>query len=89
MSADLKAAFASGLIRMVVFVEVNFLSGPVRVWSGVGDITWNGHTWSGLGSLGAISVIEDSSAIIANGVSLTCSGIDSNLLPDVLHDFQV
>ncbi len=89
LSSALAAVFASGVFRPVVFVELHFVSGTVYVWSGVGDLAWNGHTWTGLGRLASISTIEDASTIIANGITLTCSGIDPTMTNDVLHEVQV
>lgn len=88
LSTALATLFASGEIFPVIFVQLNFVSGPVNVWSGVGSITWNSTTWSGLGSLGDISAIEESSQIEAKGVVLTCSGIDSTLLSDLLSEVR-
>jgi hypothetical protein len=52
----------------------------VRVWSGVGPITWNGYTWTGIGQLGSISAIDKGWTIKAKGITLTLSGIDPTLL---------
>ena len=40
MSADYLAAIQSAALRPALFVESNFTSGPIYVWSGVGSITW-------------------------------------------------
>ena len=50
------------------------------MWSGVGQITWNGQVWTGIGTLGSISTIEEGSTVSAKGITLTLSGIDASLL---------
>jgi hypothetical protein len=59
------------------------------VWSGVGQITWNRQVWTGIGTLGSISTIEEGSTVAAKGITLTLSGIDASLLNDVMTEFQV
>ena len=55
MSRDLTVAFAAALaepqLRPVLFFEGQFASGWVRIWSGLGEVSWNGQIWSGAGSL--------------------------------------
>ena len=83
------AAIQSQQIRPALFVEGNFVSGPLNVWSGSGSVTWNGKSWMGVGSFGGVSTIEEGSTVEAKGITLTLSGIDPTLLTDVLSEFQV
>lgn len=61
-------------------VELDFESGFVRTWTGLGDLQWNGVTWTGIGLLGKISTIEETQELRAVGIQLELSGIP----PDVL-----
>jgi hypothetical protein len=89
MTADYLAAIQSAALRPALFVEANFTSGPIYVWSGVGSIAWGGHTWTGLGSLGNVSMIEEGATVEAKGITLTLSGIDATMLTGILEEFQV
>src|SRR5690242_15172205 len=89
MSGDFLAAITSQKIRPALFVEVHFVSEVTYVWSGLGTISWNGHDWLGVGSLGEVSVIEEGTTIEAKGITLKLSGIDPTLLSGVLTDFRV
>jgi hypothetical protein len=89
MSADYLAAIQSAALRPALFVEANFTSGPIYVWSGVGPIAWGGKTWTGLGSLGNVSMIEEGATVEAKGITLTLSGIDPSMLTGILDEFQV
>jgi len=82
------AALAAGELDPAVFVLATFVTGPVYLWSGLGSITWNGQTWQGLGALGSISPIAEGTRVESRGLTLTLSGIDSTLIPDVLSEFQ-
>lgn len=88
MTSAVLAAIASGLVRPVAFVQAQFASGIIYVWSGIGPITWNGQTWTGLGRLGKISPIPESTNGQAKGVTLELSGIPSDLLSDVLTEVR-
>lgn len=88
MSSDMLAALQSSQLLPALFVEAHFATGVVYLWSGLGAISWNGHTWSGVGSLGGISTIDDSAVVEAKGIVLTLSGLDPALLADVLQEFQ-
>ena len=83
------AATQATLLRPALFIEAHFTSGPLYAWSGFGSITWNSQTWTGIGTLGSVSTIEEGSTVEAKGITLTMSGIDATLLADVLGEFQV
>lgn len=82
------AAIQSANVKPALFVQINFTTGPVYVWSGSGSLAWNGNTWVGVGSFGAISTVEEGSDVQARGIVLTLSGIDPTLLGDVLNDYE-
>ena len=59
VSSANEAAMSSAVVRPVRFVELQFASGTVYVWSGAGNFSWNGHTWIGLGDLASCSPVEE------------------------------
>ncbi|MFQ5535663.1 MAG: hypothetical protein ACE5EM_12675 [Sphingomonadales bacterium] len=78
-------------VTSVVFVELDFDSGPVRVWSGMGPIMAAmpdraAATWDGVGDLGSIDAISESADRTQHGVQLTLSGIDPDLLTTALEE---
>ena len=84
------AATQAGEVFAALFVQMQFISETVYIWTGIGSITWNGHTWSGVGSfLGIEDAIEDGSNVLARGVTLRLSGIDSTLLSEFEADYQL
>lgn len=52
------------------------LPDPVYAWSGIGEITFDGKTFDGVGSLGGVSAISEQADGTASGLSLSLSGID-------------
>lgn len=83
------AALQSRDLQPAIFVQAAFASTTVYLWTGVGSVTWNGHTWTGLGSLLSLSAIEDGATVDARGISIVLSGLNPALLADCLGDFKL
>lgn len=86
LSTDTGAAALADTVYPVILAFFDFQSGPVRVWYGMGDLSWDSQTWTGLGTLGNISPIEESSDVRANGVAFSLTGVPSGLIATVLGD---
>ena len=86
--AALGAEIQKAALKPIRFAEVEVSSGTVRVWSGVGTITWNSQTWTGIGSFGGISPITETSEARAEGLVLTLSGVDPTLLGYALTEIR-
>lgn len=90
MSRTLPSAVATGIAATVVkyafFAEFQFGSGTERMWSGVGDKTWDGHTWDGSGDFGGVSPVDETTEVAAMGLTFTLSGIPSSTLSLALGD---
>lgn len=90
MSRTLDSALLTELLarskRPALFAFFDFQAGAVRVWNGIGDKTWGGNTYTGLGSLSSVSPIQESTDLRANGVSFMLSGVNNALLATVLAE---
>jgi hypothetical protein len=64
-------------IVAVVMADLDFVSGMVRVHDGSGSLSFGGNTYSGVGQFGGIDVIDENIDIVARGIKLTLSGVDS------------
>lgn len=82
LNTTLKAALSDQVISPVVLANLTFKSGPVYVWSGVGDLVFNGNTYKGVGQLGKISSISEGSDVKADGMEITLFGIGLSPFPD-------
>jgi hypothetical protein len=89
MSSAVLAAITSPSFVPAVFFQGTFLSGPVYVWSGLGPIVWNDHTWQGIGSFGGVSAIDEGSTVEARGITVSLSGFDPIFLPAVMGEFAL
>ena len=86
LTSGVQTAIAADAVSPILLFQGEFGSGFVRVWSGIGDLTWNSETWSGVGTLGGISSITETSDIQANGLNVTFSGIPSAMISIALGD---
>lgn len=85
MSRDLATALSDALDaqEITVFWLCDLLfddPNSLHFWSGLGDLTIDGQTYTGAGELLDISELRESSDIAAYGATLTLSGIPSNLI---------
>lgn len=86
ISPAVVAEIAKPSIHPRFFVELDFLSAPVRLWTGLGQFEWDGKTWTGAGDLLGFDEIEEASDGSATTVTLTVSGIPSNLTGPIYQD---
>lgn len=68
--------------------EGEFINGKVRIWSGYGALIWNGFEWSGTGTLIQISSVTETNETSANGITVTLSGIPSELISLALAEVK-
>ena len=69
------------------FFAVEFLfDSPeeIRLWTGVGDLEYNNHTWTGSGNLLGISNVEEGSDLAVKGATITLSGMTSDVVSAAL-----
>lgn len=88
LTAATLAELTASSLRPVLFVQIQFTSQTSYIWSGRGNITWNGQQWIGIGDFGAISAMTESSEIAAQGLTLSLSGIDPDMLGHALNEVR-
>ena len=86
LTSGLAAAALAARVAPILLVELVFDSATTRVWSGYGDLTWGARTFTGAGTLGAVSPVEEATELRATGVDLTLSGIPSDVLSLALSE---
>jgi len=72
---------------------MNFDSGEttsnLNIWTGLGDLTFESVSYTGLGDLLSISPVEETSDISAKGISVSLTGIKDQFLDVALtHEYQ-
>jgi len=84
MSRDLTTGILDLIDDDVVYpffaVELLFDTGALYLWTGLGDLVYDGTAYTGTGTLLDISDVEETVEIAARGATLTLSGIPSEVL---------
>lgn len=84
MSRTIAASIITKLSQDTVYpfyaVDMNFDSTPIYAWTGLGEISLHGNTYTGTGQLLQISEVQETQDIAAKGMTLALSGIPSGLL---------
>lgn len=88
MTPAVLAALQLPDVQLSMLASIGYRSGTVYVWSGIGDLSWNGHTWKGMGSLLGVETPEDAATVEARGIAVLLSGLNPALLADAEGDFQ-
>jgi hypothetical protein len=92
MARDLHADFSTAVqldeIHPIMLFKVNTSGGDVRVWSGIGDLTYDSETYIGTGTFGGVSATNERTDLTASGVTLSLSGIPSSLVSTALGQVQ-
>lgn len=88
LTAAVIAELTAARSRPVFFVEAEFSTGTVNLWSGLGSILFDGKTWEGVGKLGGISVVTETSDMQAENLVLSLSGLPASILTNVLDEIR-
>lgn len=68
---------AKSSIIAVVLADLDFASGVVRVHDGAGTLAFGGNSYLGVGQFGGVDIIDENIDIVARGIKLNLSGMDS------------
>lgn len=74
LSDAMAAAIAANTVRPALLYEATYASGTVRYWSGYGNLSWNGHTFTGVGDLIELAQVDETDDVKAQGVAVTVNG---------------
>ncbi|CAB4153257.1 hypothetical protein UFOVP605_53 [uncultured Caudovirales phage] len=85
-NANNATAAASRSVRMFIAIDLDFSTGHVYAHDGIGDITFGGNTYLGVGQFGGIEVVQESVEVIARPVVLTLSGVETNLVSTTMTE---
>ena len=69
-------------------IELVLSGGTYNLFSGVGELSWDGKTWTGAGDLGFIGPIESTTEAKAGKVVVGLSGLDATLKAEVLDELS-
>jgi len=75
------------LVRMVF--DNTESPNELNVWTGMGDLTYDSETYTGVGDLLSISEIKETSDVSATGINVALTGVKSSLIAVAKnHEYQ-
>lgn len=84
-----KSEIEASCLSPVVLVEMFFTGGTLRLWTGYGTLTWNGHDFTGSGLLMGFSGFEENADLQAAATKFTLTGVPVSILSLALaEDYQ-
>ena len=86
LSNQAAAAATAPIATPVVLVELDFATGPFRVWTGLGPLDWAGKVFEGAGSVGAISDVEETVELRAVRLTLALSPVPQEVVDIALAE---
>ena len=86
LTGAMATALAGSNLAPVLFIDLDFSSGHVRVTNLAFDILWGGYTWLGAGYVGAVDAIVETEEVRSNGIAYTLTGIPPALISSALGE---
>src|SRR5574343_1424825 len=88
ISADMVTEVTTAQLSPILLAELD-LSTPIHLWTGYGTLTYNGVGYLGLGTLGTISPVQETTDLAARGITMQLSGVPTALVYEALtEDYQ-
>lgn len=88
LSAPQQSELEKAVTRVVYFVEFQFRDATSYVCSANVTITWGGHDWAGLGTIGAISPVEESEGVESKSLTFTLNVAQQSILALAVGDVE-
>jgi hypothetical protein len=79
LTARMAEALKSGAPR-IVLVEIDHPAGVFRCWTGIGQLSWNGQVWTGIGILGQIAPVRSTNELAIQEIVFSLSGVEPESL---------
>lgn len=86
VSADNAAEADKLSVVVVVMADLDFASGISRIHDGSGNLSFGGNTYYGAGQFGGVDIIDENVDVVARGIKLTLSGVDSSFVTPTMTE---
>ena len=86
LSSAYKTAAAAGNVTPGLLGYFDFSGGIVRLWTGAGDLSWGGNTFTGAGDLVNVTPVQETNEVRANGLTFRLNGVPSAMITRTLAE---
>jgi hypothetical protein len=73
-------------VMMVTLIELDFVGGVVRAHDGLGNLTYSGNTYYGVGGYAGVDAVSEDIEVSPKGLILILTGIPGDMSPDILAE---
>lgn len=85
LTIEFKNAINEDVVRPIILFYANFPDGALRIWTGLGDLVWDGNTFTGAGTLIKYEPAVETIDTVAAGARVTLNGLDSSVISKALN----
>lgn len=75
LTPDMVSEFSAESTEPVLMAEMDFDSGTLRMWTGLGTLSWGNRDFLGGGNFIGVSAIEETQDLQARGIVCTLNGV--------------
>ena len=86
ITTDYQNEVTAPVTRPFLLFQAFFDSGTIRFWNGIGDLVYDGDTYTGAGNLLGLSQIDETTKVESRGITLKLSGIPSAMVAIALAE---
>lgn len=86
MTTGFQTQIEAAQLSPCLLVKADLDSGVLALWSGIGTVSYGGQSYTGAGKLLGVSEIKETQNLEAVGISVTLSGIPSDLISIALTE---
>lgn len=79
-SSSFATEMSGSVICPAICVQMFLDNGQLNLWTGTGELVYNGETYTGTGNLGSVSSVESNGNLAADCITLTLQGVDNSTL---------
>ena len=80
LTTNLITEITSAAFKPFYAIKADLATTTLALWTGIGDLSISGVTYSGVGTFLSIGEVKETAQISANGLDISLSGIPSDLL---------
>lgn len=80
LNSDIANRLSNDNQNIAYAVDLEFDSGELNLWTGIGDFTSGSKTYTGAGELLTISNIEETNELASTNLTISISGLNSNIV---------
>lgn len=86
LATGMTAEVQKSRLYPVMLVKLAFDSGDLNLWDGLGDLVFDGDTYTGAGDLIGVGEIRETATTEAASTTLTLSGVPASLIATALTE---